>query len=104
MPLVKGRMIGAARKAARMVQRGTDRQRRRSADALTSASQAAAFLLARTGTAQVWPEELRTRNRNSRTQKGRHRMSEKNPTWISDWNPEDKTYWETKGSTIARRN
>ncbi len=31
-------------------------------------------------------------------------MSEKNPTWISDWNPEDKTYWETKGSTVARRN
>src|SRR4051812_21211480 len=31
-------------------------------------------------------------------------MSEKTPTWISDWNPEDKTYWETKGSRIARRN
>jgi NNP family nitrate/nitrite transporter-like MFS transporter len=31
-------------------------------------------------------------------------MSEKNPTWISDWNPEDKTYWETKGSAVARRN
>jgi len=28
----------------------------------------------------------------------------KTPTWISDWNPEDATYWKTKGSTIARRN
>ena len=31
-------------------------------------------------------------------------MSEKTPTWISDWKPEDKTYWETKGSAVARRN
>src|SRR5436305_6102774 len=31
-------------------------------------------------------------------------MSEKTPTWISDWNPEDATYWKTKGSAIARRN
>jgi len=27
-------------------------------------------------------------------------MSEKTPTWISDWNPEDKTYWETKGKAV----
>ena len=31
-------------------------------------------------------------------------MSKRNTTWISDWNPEDKTYWESKGSAIARRN
>ena len=31
-------------------------------------------------------------------------MSEKAPTWISDWNPEDETYWKTKGSAVARRN
>ena len=31
-------------------------------------------------------------------------MSEKTPTWISDWNPEDKIYWETKGKAVARRN
>src|SRR4051794_3873122 len=31
-------------------------------------------------------------------------MSEKTPTWISDWKPEDKTYWETKGKAVARRN
>ena len=31
-------------------------------------------------------------------------MSEKTPTWISDWNPEDKSYWETKGKAVARRN
>src|SRR3982074_669705 len=27
-----------------------------------------------------------------------------NPTWISDWNPEDKTFWDSKGQVIARRN
>jgi NNP family nitrate/nitrite transporter-like MFS transporter len=31
-------------------------------------------------------------------------MSKGNTTWISDWNPEDATYWKAKGSTIARRN
>lgn len=31
-------------------------------------------------------------------------MSNGNPTWISDWNPEDENYWKTKGSVIARRN
>src|SRR5689334_14003662 len=31
-------------------------------------------------------------------------MNKGNTTWISDWNPEDATYWKTKGSAIARRN
>jgi MFS transporter, NNP family, nitrate/nitrite transporter len=31
-------------------------------------------------------------------------MSQQNPTWISDWNPEDETFWNTKGKIIARRN
>jgi MFS transporter, NNP family, nitrate/nitrite transporter len=31
-------------------------------------------------------------------------MSEPNPAWISDWNPEDETYWTAKGKVIARRN
>src|SRR5579863_3863771 len=31
-------------------------------------------------------------------------MSSKDPTWIADWNPEDPTFWETKGKGIARRN
>src|SRR5499427_4318674 len=25
-------------------------------------------------------------------------------TWITDWDPENETYWETKGRVIARRN
>ncbi|HZP99868.1 MAG TPA: MFS transporter [Reyranella sp.] len=25
-------------------------------------------------------------------------------TWIADWNPEDTTFWESKGKAIARRN
>jgi len=31
-------------------------------------------------------------------------MTAKDPTWISDWNPEDRTFWDTKGKVIARRN
>ena len=25
-------------------------------------------------------------------------------SWISDWNPEDEKFWESKGKFIARRN
>jgi NNP family nitrate/nitrite transporter-like MFS transporter len=28
----------------------------------------------------------------------------RDPTWISDWNPEDEKFWEEKGKKIARRN
>src|SRR6266849_6546461 len=31
-------------------------------------------------------------------------MSTENKTWISDWNPEDEKYWNSKGKGIARRN
>jgi NNP family nitrate/nitrite transporter-like MFS transporter len=31
-------------------------------------------------------------------------MSSKDPTWISDWNPEDEAFWKSKGKLIARRN
>jgi NNP family nitrate/nitrite transporter-like MFS transporter len=31
-------------------------------------------------------------------------MSKRNPTWISDWNPEDETFWKSTGKAIARRN
>src|SRR2546427_10983184 len=31
-------------------------------------------------------------------------MSKRNPTWISDWNPEDETFWKSKGKFIAQRN
>src|SRR5262245_9439329 len=31
-------------------------------------------------------------------------MSKENSTWITDWNPEDEKYWESKGKTVARRN
>jgi MFS transporter, NNP family, nitrate/nitrite transporter len=31
-------------------------------------------------------------------------MSSENPTWISDWNPEDPKFWESKGKFVARRN
>src|SRR6202521_5376297 len=31
-------------------------------------------------------------------------MSQKDPTWITDWNPEDATFWNAKGKVIARRN
>lgn len=28
----------------------------------------------------------------------------KNPTWISDWRPEDEAFWNAGGKAIARRN
>ncbi len=28
----------------------------------------------------------------------------KHTSWISDWNPEDEKFWESKGKFIARRN
>jgi len=31
-------------------------------------------------------------------------MSKVNPAWISDWNPEDEKFWNSKGKFIARRN
>src|SRR5215471_15215710 len=31
-------------------------------------------------------------------------MCAPNTTWISDWNPEDPTFWDTKGKVIALRN
>jgi MFS transporter, NNP family, nitrate/nitrite transporter len=31
-------------------------------------------------------------------------MSEPNTSWISQWNPDDETFWESKGKPIARRN
>jgi len=42
--------------------------------------------------------------RNGARLKGTLFMSEQNPTWISDWNPEDETFWHSKGKFIARRN
>ena len=27
-----------------------------------------------------------------------------NPTWISDWRPEDEAFWNKTGKSIARRN
>ena len=31
-------------------------------------------------------------------------MSEQNPTWISEWKPEDETFWNSTGKVVARRN
>jgi NNP family nitrate/nitrite transporter-like MFS transporter len=31
-------------------------------------------------------------------------MSDKKGTWIFDWNPEDETFWNSRGRFIARRN
>jgi MFS transporter, NNP family, nitrate/nitrite transporter len=31
-------------------------------------------------------------------------MSEQNPTWISDWTPENEAFWNSRGKFIARRN
>ena len=31
-------------------------------------------------------------------------MRSPNAMWISDWNPDDPTFWNTKGKVIALRN
>src|SRR5260221_7469915 len=31
-------------------------------------------------------------------------MSQQISTWISEWNPEDEQFWESKGKVVARRN
>jgi NNP family nitrate/nitrite transporter-like MFS transporter len=31
-------------------------------------------------------------------------MKKENTAWISDWNPEDEKFWESRGKSIARRN
>ncbi len=31
-------------------------------------------------------------------------MSKRDPTWISEWNPEDEKFWKSKGKAIAQRN
>jgi NNP family nitrate/nitrite transporter-like MFS transporter len=31
-------------------------------------------------------------------------MGSRNTTWIADWNPEDRTFWNSTGKFIARRN
>src|SRR5688500_3063746 len=31
-------------------------------------------------------------------------MSKHGKSWISDWNPEDPTFWQQQGKRIARRN
>jgi NNP family nitrate/nitrite transporter-like MFS transporter len=31
-------------------------------------------------------------------------MSRQDPTWISDWSPEDEAFWNSRGKVIARRN
>ncbi len=31
-------------------------------------------------------------------------MRERGSTWVSEWNPEDEQFWESKGKAIARRN
>src|SRR3984893_2707311 len=37
-------------------------------------------------------------------QKGTLPMSKRDTTWISEWNPEDEKFWESKGKVIAKRN
>ena len=39
-----------------------------------------------------------------RFQKGKSSMSKPNTRWISDWNPEDESFWQSKGKVVARRN
>src|SRR5580658_2871587 len=40
----------------------------------------------------------------SRQVERKYLMSTQDPTWISDWKPEDENFWKAKGKAIARRN
>ena len=31
-------------------------------------------------------------------------MIKRDPTWLSEWNPEDENFWKSKGKAIAKRN
>jgi len=31
-------------------------------------------------------------------------MNKRNPTWISEWNPDDENFWKSKGKAVAQRN
>jgi MFS transporter, NNP family, nitrate/nitrite transporter len=44
------------------------------------------------------------RGEKPRTDTEHFQMSTPNTSWISDWNPEDTAFWNSKGKWIARRN
>src|SRR5713226_4972535 len=78
----------------RMVQRRADTQRRCLEGAPSASYRLRLFFWP--GNAPGHVTDIRTR--------GHLPMSEGTTTWISDWNPEDEKYWNSKGKFIARRN
>jgi MFS transporter, NNP family, nitrate/nitrite transporter len=50
------------------------------------------------------PQEWASLSHTHLEQKGTLTMRERGSTWISDWNPEDEAFWESKGKAIATRN
>src|SRR5262245_37524902 len=50
------------------------------------------------------PQEWASPRHTHLEQKGTLTMRERGSTWISDWNPEDEAFWESKGKVIATRN
>jgi NNP family nitrate/nitrite transporter-like MFS transporter len=42
--------------------------------------------------------------RRAARKKGIFQMRDNNPTWISEWKPEDETFWNSTGKFVARRN
>src|ERR1700749_4396783 len=87
------------------VQRRAIRQRRRSGETLKRASGGGFLFAARgnAGGAQVANSPRGLRRRRSGA-KRKSSMSEPKTRWIADWNPEDATFWESKGKAIAKRN
>src|SRR5580704_14923018 len=96
--------IGTA-SAGPTVQRRAIRQRRRSGETLKRASEGGFCFAARgnAGVAQVANSTRGLRRRRSRAER-KSSMSEPKTRWIAEWNPEDETFWQSKGKTIARRN
>src|SRR3989304_6336657 len=50
------------------------------------------------------PQAWASRPQTQLDQKGTMAMSARGSTWISEWNPEDEAFWESKGKLIAQRN
>ena len=69
------------------------------------ALQAAAFLLARRKKQDARETTRRRIDRgNTNGVDERESAMSKHASWISDWNPEDEKFWESKGKFVARRN
>src|SRR5580698_6879025 len=72
------------------------------------AEKARSFLIAWSAKSTIFqPHKVGTcfaRSVRGSPRRGRSTMRNRDTTWISEWNPEDETFWESGGKSVARRN